>query len=86
MSAKAKVKKVVLNRNAVRKELLQGEEMKAFEESIANEKIAILGEGYDMRTNPGRTRVNVFVEAKSKEAIQDNLENNTLMKVFGTSK
>lgn len=85
MSTKAKVKEIVLNRTNVQKEILQGEGTRKFIEGIACDKLAILGEGYDTRTNPGRKRVNVFVEAKSKEAIQDNLENNTLLKVFGIS-
>ena len=42
------------------------------------------GNGYS--THKGKKRVNVSVVATTDEAVQDNYENNTLLKVLGSFK
>lgn len=83
MSTTVKIEKFKLTRKNVRSQLLRGEEIRKILEEIGEEKAKACGKGYAVRINPGRTRTNVFVEAKTKEARLDNAENNTLLKVFG---
>ena len=77
----AKVK-VELNRSAVRELLLSDEMMNICHES-AMQVQQIAGEGYEITKYTGKNRVNVSVIATSNEAIQDNLNNNTLLKAVG---
>ena len=72
----------VLNTAGVR-ELLKSDEMKNVIESYAEEIRARAGDGYGTRTHYSEQRVIVNVFAEDPEAIQDNLENNTLLKAVG---
>lgn len=68
-----------LNRAGVR-ELMQSREMINALISYADKISDAAGDGYD--TYVGRNRANVSVRTMTKEAYQDNLENNTLEKVI----
>ncbi len=76
---KFKVLKVELNSEAVR-ELLQSSAMKNCCEQLARGIASRAGEGYQVSTYTGRTRVNASVHAETKAAKRDNLKNNTLLK------
>ena len=75
--------KVELNRAGVR-ELLQSEEMMEVCEEYASEVMQRVGSGYELSKHTGKNRVNVSVQAATIEAIQDNLDNNTLLKAIGS--
>ena len=73
-------KQFQLNRKGVR-ELLQSAEMLNACGMYAEDIKGRAGAGYEVSTHsPGKTRVNASVYAATKEAAQDNLENNTLLK------
>lgn len=75
--AKVKFK---LNRKGVRV-MLQSKEMLGVVTEYANGIQQRAGDGYEVTTySPGKTRVNSSVHATTREAIKDNLENNTLLK------
>lgn len=72
--------KFELNKEGVR-ELLQSQEMLTVVTEYANNIRGRAGDGYEVSTFPtGKTRVNASVYAATKEAIQDNYDNNTLLK------
>lgn len=72
--------KVVLNKDAVRSQLLKSPEMMAVCEERAREIAARCGDGYAVDTHQGKTRVNAMVYADTYEAYRDNLKNNTILK------
>lgn len=74
-----KVVKVELNSEGVR-ELLQSAEMKAFCKQLADGIAGRAGDGYQVTTYTGRTRVNASVIAATDAAKRDNMKNNTLLK------
>lgn len=74
--------KFKLNRGGVG-ELLKSSEAMAVVSSYANSICGRAGDGYEVTNMVGRTRVNASVAAVTKEARQDNLENNTLLKALG---
>lgn len=71
--------KVELNRAGVR-DLMRGREMTNVLIRYADRISEAAGEGYS--TYVGSNRANVSVRTVTKEAYQDNLENNTLEKVI----
>lgn len=75
--------KFKLNREGVR-ELLKSEDVRACLESEAGKRAGKLGAGYETETYSGRNRLNVRIKAVTREAIQENLDNNTLLKVIGS--
>lgn len=68
-----------LNRAGVRA-MLRSPEMLAVCEQYAQAVQARCGEGYEVTTHTGSSRVNASVYAKTVEARRDNLENNTIIK------
>lgn len=74
--------RIELNREGVR-ELLRSPEMLAICEEQARAVAARCGGGYEVDSMVGRNRVNAAVSASTKEAIQDNLKNNTVLKAIG---
>lgn len=74
---------VVLNSAGV-VELLKSQEMMQYCTEIATTVKNRCGDGYS--THRGKNRVNVSVETTTKEAVQDNYENNTLLKILGSFK
>lgn len=69
--------KIVLNYGAIRS-LLKSNAMLQVCQSHAKKIKNKCGDGYS--THVGRSRVNVSVETSTKKAIEDNSENNTLLK------
>lgn len=75
--------KFELNREGVR-ELLQSPEIESVVKSYADKARSRLGEGYEVTTHKGATRVNASIAATTYQTRKDNLENNTLLKALGT--
>ncbi len=74
--------KIVLESDGIR-EMLKTPEMMAVCEEQASIIRQRVGEGYSINTHIGRLRVNVEVTAETKEAVNDCLKNNTLLKAVG---
>jgi hypothetical protein len=79
--AKRNVLHVELNEAGVR-ELLQSAEMQAACMAEGQRMAGSAGAGYSADARIGRNRVIVRVKAETQEAINDNLKNNTLLKVM----
>lgn len=73
--------KFKLNGAGVR-ELLKSQEAMAVVKSYADAVQDRAGEGYEVTTYVGKTRVNASVSAVTKEARKDNYDNNTLLKAL----
>lgn len=73
--------KFILNKDGVR-ELLKSGEMADVISGYANKKAQQAGEGYSSAVHAGQNRVYANVYPDTKEARNDNLENNTLEKVI----
>ena len=73
--------KVILNREAVR-ELMQSKEMMALCEKKAYEAKSQLGNGYEVDSMVGKTRVNASIAAVSPKAKRENARNNTILKAL----
>lgn len=77
------ITKFTLDRAGVRR-LLKSDEMLNCVKSYADDAVSSLGEGYEVNTRRGKTRVNAKIQAVSYKAKRDNLTNNTILKaVFG---
>ena len=74
--------KVELNHTAVG-ELLKSSEMQELVKSYADEIAKRAGEGYASDTYSAGSRVIASAYTETEEAIEDNLENNTLLKAMG---
>lgn len=76
----AKVR-IELNKNAVR-ELLQSQEMLNACSDFANRAVTMLGDGYEVTTLVGKTRVNAEIAAVSDAARSENLKSNSILKAL----
>ena len=74
--------KVELNHEAVG-ELLKSSEMQELIKSYADEIAKRAGEGYASDTYNAGSRVIASAYTETEEAMEDNLENNTLLKAMG---
>ena len=74
--------KVELNHTAVG-ELLKSSEMQELVKSYADEIAKRAGEGYASDTYNAGSRVIASAYTETEEAMEDNLENNTLLKAMG---
>ena len=74
--------KVELNHEAVG-ELLNSSEMQELVKSYADEIAERAGEGYASDTYNAGSRVIASAYTETEEAMEDNLENNTLLKAMG---
>ena len=74
--------KVELNHTAVG-ELLKSSEMQELIKSYADEIAKRAGEGYTSDTYNAGSRVIASAYTETEEAMEDNLENNTLLKAMG---
>lgn len=70
-----------LNKAGV-KELLQSAEMMSICKQYADSAQSRLGEGYEVTTHTGKTRVNAQIEATTYQARKDNAKNNTILKAI----
>lgn len=75
MSEKTRIE---LNSDGIRA-LLKSPEMEAAMASYGAEVAARAGDGYEMDTRVGSSRVNARIWTATKDAVNDNLENNTLL-------
>ena len=73
---------VELNHEAVG-ELLKSSEMQELVKSYADEIAERAGEGYASDTYNAGSRVIASAYTETEEAMEDNLENNTLLKAMG---
>ena len=73
--------KIKLNHRGV-KELLRSEEMMAVCKEHADKALNKLGDGYEVTTYTGTTRVNASIGTASYEAMRDNMENNSILKAL----
>ena len=73
---------VELNHEAVG-ELLKSSEMQELIKSYADEIAKRAGEGYTSDTYNAGSRVIASAYTETEEAMEDNLENNTLLKAMG---
>jgi len=71
--------KVTLNSAGVR-ELLKSDKMMDICSEQASAILNRVGDGYEMDTYVGKTRVNAMVSASTYQAKADNMNNNTLLK------
>ncbi len=71
--------KFELNRDGVR-QLMQSSEMMSVCESYARRAQGSLGDGYEVTTMTGKTRVNAQIAAVTYQAKKENSENNTILK------
>lgn len=71
--------KFELNSEGV-KSLLQSPEIMEVCKTYATNAQARLGDGYEVTTMTGKTRVNAQIEAVSYKAKKDNAKNNTILK------
>ena len=74
--------KVELNHTAVG-ELLKSSEMQELVKSYADEIAERAGDGYASDTYSAGSRVIASAYTETEEAMEDNLENNTLLKAMG---
>lgn len=74
---------VEINEDGVR-ELMQSAEMMEVCRTYAERALGALGDGYEMSTYTGKTRVNAEVAAASFKARRANLKNNTILKAIGS--
>ena len=74
--------KVELNHTAVG-ELLKSSEMQELVKSYADEIAKRAGDGYASDTYNAGSRVIASAYTETEEAMEDNLENNTLLKAMG---
>lgn len=70
-----------LNSHGVR-ELLQSQEMMGICKQYASKAQSKLGEGYEVTTHTGKTRVNAQIKAETYKARKDNAENNSILKAL----
>lgn len=74
--------KFELNQSGVR-ELLQSSEMMAICKGYADNALASLGDGYEVSTYVGKSRVNASVIATTYAAKKENSETNSILKAVG---
>ena len=70
-----------LNTQGVR-ELLQSQEMMGICKEYASKAQSKLGDGYEVTTHTGKTRVNAQIKAETYKARKDNAKNNSILKAL----
>ena len=70
-----------LNSQGVR-ELLQSQEMMDICKQYASKAQSKLGDGYEVTTHTGKTRVNAQIKAETYKARKDNAKNNSILKAL----
>lgn len=77
--------KIELNTEAVG-ELLKSNEMMRLCGTLADRALNQLGEGHEITTHVGKTRLNVEIAAVSYAAKKKNLDTNSILKALGSVK
>ena len=70
-----------LNSQGVR-ELLQSQAMMGICKEYASKAQSKLGDGYEVTTHTGKTRVNAQIKAETYKARKDNAKNNSILKAL----
>ena len=70
-----------LNSQGVR-ELLRSPEMMGICKEYADKAQSKLGDGYEVTTHTGKTRVNAQIKAETYKARKDNAKNNSILKAL----
>lgn len=73
--------KIQLNRQGVQ-EMMKSAEMMSICRDLANDALGRLGNGYEVTTYDGKTRVNASIIAKTYQAKKENSENNSILKAL----
>ena len=63
-------------------DLLKSQEMMGICNEYASKAQSKLGDGYEVTTHTGKTRVNAQVKAESYKARKDNAKNNSILKAL----
>ena len=64
------------------KELMQSPEMMDICKEYASKAQSKLGDGYEVTTHTGKTRVNSQIKAETYKARKDNAKNNSILKAL----
>lgn len=72
--------KVWINQKAFSQQVLKSAEIQKAVNNIANQAVAVAGEGYKVKPYIGKLRAGAIVAPDTAEAYYDNLRNNTLLK------
>jgi hypothetical protein len=73
--------KIELNSQGIR-EYMKSDSVKDMLSEHAERVMSNLGDGYEQSSYDGRTRVNVSIKANTSETIQDQYQNNTILKAL----
>lgn len=73
--------KFTLNREGVG-QLLKSQEMMDLCKEHADRALSALGDGYEVTTYTGKTRVNAEIAAVTQKARRENSKNNTILKAL----
>lgn len=71
-----------LNYDTVR-QMLNSKELVDALTKLAEQKKDTLGDGYAIEQQKTKDRVRILIKTDSEKAVQDNLDNNTLLKAVG---
>lgn len=71
-----------LNYDTVR-QMLNSQELVGELTKLAEQKKETLGDGYVIEQQKTKDRVRILIKTNSEKAVQDNLDNNTLLKAVG---
>lgn len=71
-----------LNYDTVR-QMLNSKELVDALTKLAEQKKDTLGDGYAIEQQKTKDRVRIIIKTDSEKAVQDNLDNNTLLKAVG---
>ena len=63
-------------------ELLKSQEMMCICKEYASKAQSKLGDGYEVTTHTGKTRVNAQIKAETYKARKDNAKNNSILKAL----
>lgn len=77
------MEKIKLNEAGI-VQMLKSPEISAAVDAVASAKAAALGDGYTINSRAGKKRWNARIVAESPDAIQENLEKNTLVKAVSS--
>lgn len=72
-----------LSYKGIRDNILKSQDVLDYLSDFARQKARECGDGYAIEPYIGKTRVNVAVYPASKQAMKDNMDNKTLLKVIG---
>ena len=81
--SKIKVTKVEIDKATIRDHIRKSQEMRNIVEGYGNRIAISAGEGYETKSRMLAEEASVIVYPATKEARQDNFDNNTLFRLIG---